>query len=314
MNAKLCFRFILVILLVSNLMVAAEQLPFRMAGNLILVEATVNNLTGEFIIDTGAPELILNQSYFDGINMSWAQMGVIDLCGSATPTEYVKINNFSLGSIEFAKQFAFAIDLVSLEEIKNSPIMGIIGYDVLKDLEILFDFDYQVLEFVKVKNRKCSSIEIMEPPTAKFDLKFCGHLPYIIMKVDNKRLRMGIDTGAEVNVLNKMANGKVKVKFVKASALLVKSISQNQRKVDSGFINGATINDYQIGRTQMALLSMLPMNNSLPIDLDGFLGVPFLKKGRISLNYKKRELCVWPPSGTLASQETVDVLEVNAED
>jgi hypothetical protein len=39
-------------------------IPFRQAGNLIIVEATIDGLRGNFILDTGAPYLVLNATYF----------------------------------------------------------------------------------------------------------------------------------------------------------------------------------------------------------------------------------------------------------
>src|ERR1700753_4525395 len=38
--------------------------PIKRAGNLIIVEATIDNLEGNFVLDTGAPYLGLNKTYF----------------------------------------------------------------------------------------------------------------------------------------------------------------------------------------------------------------------------------------------------------
>src|SRR3954454_17668013 len=39
-------------------------IPFTRAGNLILIQATVDTMVGNFILDTGAPYLVLNITYF----------------------------------------------------------------------------------------------------------------------------------------------------------------------------------------------------------------------------------------------------------
>src|SRR5574343_801004 len=40
------------------------KLPLKRAGNLLLVEADVDGQRGNFILDTGAPGLVLNTTYF----------------------------------------------------------------------------------------------------------------------------------------------------------------------------------------------------------------------------------------------------------
>ncbi len=39
-------------------------IPFSKAGNLIVIQAMVDSITGNFILNTGAPGLILNATYF----------------------------------------------------------------------------------------------------------------------------------------------------------------------------------------------------------------------------------------------------------
>jgi hypothetical protein len=38
--------------------------PFKKVGNLIVVEAQIDSVYGNFILDTGAPGLVLNKTYF----------------------------------------------------------------------------------------------------------------------------------------------------------------------------------------------------------------------------------------------------------
>src|ERR1700761_1873089 len=38
--------------------------PIKKAGNLIIVEAQVDTVEGNFVLDTGAPYLVLNETYF----------------------------------------------------------------------------------------------------------------------------------------------------------------------------------------------------------------------------------------------------------
>jgi hypothetical protein len=41
-------------------------IPLKRAGKLLLIEAEADGQRGDFILDTGAPFLVLNQTYFRG--------------------------------------------------------------------------------------------------------------------------------------------------------------------------------------------------------------------------------------------------------
>ncbi|MBK7441147.1 MAG: hypothetical protein IPI65_06360 [Bacteroidetes bacterium] len=43
-------------------------IPLKRVQNLFLIEARVDSLVGNFILDTGAPHLVLNKTYFLGQN------------------------------------------------------------------------------------------------------------------------------------------------------------------------------------------------------------------------------------------------------
>ena len=45
---------------------ASFTIPFTRAGNLILVRTSADTATGYFVLDTGAPGLVLNITYFRG--------------------------------------------------------------------------------------------------------------------------------------------------------------------------------------------------------------------------------------------------------
>ena len=40
-------------------------IPFELAGRIIVVQAEVNGVAGNFLLDSGAPVIMLNRSYFN---------------------------------------------------------------------------------------------------------------------------------------------------------------------------------------------------------------------------------------------------------
>ncbi len=307
MNAKHYIHLVLILLLFSAFSSAAsERVPFRLAGNLLLIKATINGQSGDFILDTGAPELILNQSYFQGVRVPWEQISIVGLHGHGSEAMRFPVHGFAIGGLEIKQQYALSVDLKTVERVKGISLLGIIGYSVLKDFEILFDFDFQELTLTPVKNKKTPTVSDAGKPLVVFDLHLSGHIPYLVARVGKKKLRMGLDSGAEVNVLRQRANKKAKVDLDGARFLQIKSISHKQQTAKVGVLPNMAIDGFATGPLEMTVLGALPLNQSLSIDLDGLLGIPFLKKGKMALNYKRQKLYVWPPEGSLVSQDLPD--------
>jgi len=312
MNSTHCIRFSLFLLLFIPIRgQASERVPFRLAGNLLLVQATVNGSSGNFILDTGAPELIVNRAYFEGVDVPWAQMDVVDIRGHASPANCFVIKDFAIGGLSLNPQYALSIDLSSLERTKGIRLLGIIGYSVLKDLELFLDFDYGELQLTRIRNKKSTSRADVHHPMVVFDLRMSHHIPYVVARAGNKKLRLGIDTGAEVNVLGVEPNKKAKVEMSGPRAVQVKGISAKKQTALSGVMTGVSVDGYGLGPLQVTVLDIRPINENLSMSLDGLLGIPFLKRGKVSINYKRHELCVWPSDGNLANQDWDEDIEVN---
>jgi predicted aspartyl protease len=291
---------------------ANETIPFRLEGNLLLIKATLNGQTGNFLLDTGAPELILNRAYFEGMRIPWDEKEVIDFNGHASEARHFAISDFSIGGLSIKKQYALTVDLSSIEIAKGIHLLGIIGYAVLKDLELLFDFDRQELSLAPAQKKRFS-FDIPEMPAATFDLRFSGHLPYLIAHIGKKKLRFGLDTGAEVNILDNKSFRHAEDHFDAVKKLQVKGITHHQQAATSGTLQNLSINGQRVGPLQVTVINIGFLNESLTIGLDGILGMPFLKRGRVGLDYGERKMMFWPSDGRLVREDIDNRLEVNIE-
>ncbi len=75
-------------------------IPFSRAGNLILIKAKADTTEGNFILDTGAPGLVLNITYFknhESINKDAESGGIT----GKTQTLQTSVNKFSLGPVTY---------------------------------------------------------------------------------------------------------------------------------------------------------------------------------------------------------------------
>src|ERR1700761_2041585 len=83
--------------------------PIKRAGNLIIVEAQIDSLEGNFVMDTGAPYLVLNETYFrDAPKINEQEAGGIN--GASSNTFTTVVHNFSILDLHYSKLTAGVID------------------------------------------------------------------------------------------------------------------------------------------------------------------------------------------------------------
>ena len=118
----------------------SSTIPFTMLEGMMVVEATVNNQKGNFIIDTGAPTLVLNERPVSKEQV--AGRGISE--GLVTAEVTVKAFNWS--GINKTNVAAFKVDISHLERVSGKELAGIIGYDILKEVELLVDYAAQTVQ------------------------------------------------------------------------------------------------------------------------------------------------------------------------
>jgi predicted aspartyl protease len=264
--------------------------PFQLIGNSIFVKATVNEVTGNFLLDTGSPDLLLNSAYFDGIYLPQQSYSIQDINGHSRNMLHFRVKHLSMGDYEFDEQHAFVIDLQSIETLKKIKVAGIIGYSVLKEVEVMFDFDNrQILLFpLDRKGRRTCALKDYEELDS-FDLKMSGHITYLTARFGKKKVRLGIDSGAEVNMLNKHTARRKAASIKVTGNLLVKGITAGNKTCGKGVVEGLTIGGWA-APMEMAIADLYPLNENLDVDLHGILGAPFLMQGKVAINFKRRKM------------------------
>src|ERR1700759_3021716 len=84
-------------------------IPIKRAGNLIIVEAQIDTTEGNFVMDTGAPYLVLNSTYFrDAPHISDQQAGGIN--GESSGTFTTMVRNFSILDLHYSRLTADVTD------------------------------------------------------------------------------------------------------------------------------------------------------------------------------------------------------------
>jgi hypothetical protein len=178
-------------------------IPLKRAGNLILVEAIVDSIRGNLILDTGSKGMVLNSIYFRQGRHSGGMVagGVTGAPASVTRTN---ISRLQISDIVFSGVNADITDLGHIEKARNTKILGFFGLDLLSRFEVVLDLKNSVMELHRLDyygNRLKQAAT-----TDAYDLDLGVRTEQDVMFVDamisNRKLTFCLDTGAEANVIS----------------------------------------------------------------------------------------------------------------
>ncbi len=270
------------------------RIPFKLVDHLIVIEAELLNQKGNFIIDTGSESLILNKSHFKGrkpISGASKQVtGVIDFVDN--PLEK-QLKKFIIKDFVLKNQFSDVIDLSHIELSKKMHLLGIIGYDVLKDFEIFIDMHLNQITLSKIDadGHKLDKTGYLEKLIDSVNFKLKKHTIIIEATVNNQNLKFALDTAAEFNQLNKKVHQEVLKQYFPKRKLQLTDASGKTIEVLAGKLYRVKLSDViYFGPMHTILSNLSKMNRAFGTRLDGILGYEFFRQQRTIINYKKEKL------------------------
>ena len=266
-------------------------IPIKRAGNLLLIEGTINNMTVNFILDTGSSGLVLNQTYFRG-SMTIRDEEGGGVTGATSGVTRMVVKHLEISELVYNNVSADVIPLGHLENRRGVKILGLIGMSMLRDIEMVLDVNSNELQIFRLDK---NGLRIAQNVTApKFDvtqkIDEFHHMLFVRATISGKALDFCLDTGAESNVLDLEGNKKILSTLTITSRSDLGGVGQNRGEVFYG-----TINDFLMGTRQMApmetiICSLASMSEKYGYPIDGMLGYDFFAKGKIYINLVKREL------------------------
>ncbi|MEM6516603.1 MAG: hypothetical protein AAF688_10510 [Bacteroidota bacterium] len=272
----------------------STRIPFKLVDHLIVIEAELLDKKGNFIIDTGSETLILNSKHFknNGVlfNSGKETSGVIDVIDN--PAEK-HLSEFLINDLLIERKTSDVIDLSHIEVSKKIHLLGIIGFNILKDYEIFVDMYLNQITLSRVDRHgeKLDNSVYLEEiiDTVAFDLK--KHTIVLDADINGETLKFGLDTAAEFNQLNKRTKKKVLKYFYPSRRIALSDASGKEMEVLAGKLFRVKLSDtIYCAPMETVLTNLSHMNEVFGTELDGVIGYEFLKQQRTIINYKKEQL------------------------
>ena len=267
------------------------RIPFQLVGRLIAVEASVDTITGKFIIDTGAERLLLNKNYVDGTRR--LSGGSAHGASGAVKEAWAKnVDSLLWDNLSFFNIPAHVIDMTHLEEKRKTRIVGIIGYEVLKDYEILLDYPARQIMLSKLdrKGNRIDEQAFSEAPIDSINFKLFKHGIIVNGTVQGVPLKFNLDSGAELNLIDRKVKRQVIKNFEIIKRVNMIGAGKKQIEVLAGILKGVECGKTPNYGMRTLLTSLDDLSLTYGGKIHGVLGFEFLRSKKTLINYKKKKI------------------------
>ncbi len=271
------------------------RIPLKRAGRLLYLEAIVDGVSGNLILDTGAPGLVLNKSYFRDYEPVY-QTETGGITGSTGMLYRKWIDSLYLGAITFHTLKTSLVDLGHIENKRGLKVIGLLGVDVLKDFAFLINLkaNYIDLYVLNSDGEPLAELPFKLANTKTIPVNYYHDLICLKLEIGGKKMSVCFDTAAEMSFLDsRLPKRAMKQIRIERKVNLV-GAGAHQKEVLLGKVNRVQFNEFEIIDFPVLLGSFGAMNEAYGSHLKGMLGFDFMEQGELLINLKKKQLWIIP--------------------
>lgn len=262
--------------------------PMEIQDNMIVVTAKLNGIERKFIFDSGAQSLYLNSRYFgkDTIN---SISGAKSVNSSISGQDIIPIDSFDFYGIKTQNKDFVMSDLSHL--LKDEEIYGLIGYQVVKDYDWLFDYANKTLTLIK-PDKTADYINKMQYTTYEIPIQMTSetsHIPFVKGKIGTEEVSLGIDCGAAANLLDIALFDKLKNNLTDIITTELAGVSTQKTDVQKASVKSLALGKKLFENVSTVFNNMNHLNSRWENKIDGLIGYEILSKQKtiVSLRNKK---------------------------
>lgn len=270
------------------------RVPFTLTGTIITVRARVDSIEGNFFFDTGASGLLLNYRYFGKPVRAASEEGG-GVTGKVRVLGSSKVDTFRLDNLLATNVAAELIDFTHIENAKKTALIGLIGYAVFKDYEVLFDYEALVLVLIRTdaNGKQYEPLPQWEyKPVGSAPIQTTGHIAVVWLNFGSKKeKKFALDSGAEQNLLSNSAGKRfLEENFEIRRRVKLRGTGKQSIEVLSGLLQHASLDTFHFKPMATLLTNLSEINAAYQTDVDGILGYEFLSQRPLSINHRKRQI------------------------
>ena len=268
------------------------EIPFNLAGKFIVVDVELDGEKKPFILDTGSPKVILNSKHMPGFDSNQKSISSTKgVNGNISGMDISKVNKLDFGGIQLVDQKVVTLDLSKLEEELGMEFYGLIGYELIKEFDIIIDYEKQVLIFIDPEVFDNYRIENLSDNTLeKIPFSLESHIPVVKVQIHGESYFFGIDSGAETNLIDNRLWTSLKQCVRDIGTDELSGAGPIMREVKTGKIKKTKIGNTEYKNLDTVFSDISHLNDSYKIKLDGIMGYELLSKQTTLISYHRKEM------------------------
>ena len=268
-------------------------IPLKRAGRLFLIEAKVDGIEGNLVLDTGAGRLVINSTYFRN-HVKTGGTNSSGITGSVGKVSQITVEKIEFANLLYENLRADLTDLGHIENKRNVKILGLIGFNMMKNLEIVIDAKNSELRLYKIDDSGNRTGKAKKQFLSDHNQEFYDKSDILFLKADiaGKPLNFCFDTGAETNVLSSYTNKKVLNTLTITRRKVLKGAGAAGSEVLFGRMNEFTIGNRKITGMETIVTNLNALSEAYGKTIDGMLGCSFMEKGIICINFVKKQFSI----------------------
>jgi len=272
----------------------ALKIPFELTGNLVLLQARLNDSPPLwFIVDTGATDTVIDSQLAKTLHLK--PLGRTVGTGSAGTATAIIFNGTTLRlpNTEATNLTVYGLPIDFLSSPLGRKISGVIGNDILKQLAVEVDYESQVVNFYEAASYQYSGAGVVIPITLE------GY-PFV-------RARITLDGGRVIEGKFEIDSGSTgaitfNTPFVDRNRLLNSVSKSNQTRLGgvggsavafSGRLNTLSLGSFQL-ENLIARFSRARRGDDASAKYDGLIGGDILRRFKVVFDYSRRRMMLEP--------------------
>ncbi len=251
---------------------------FQLVGGLVFVDAFMDGKKAKFILDTGSPGLIINQKPQD-----YSEQFIASGLTGNTSIGETTISEFKILNITKSNYQAYQMDLGHIENEILHKFNGLVGQDVFNNSILVLDYP----------NKKwgVSSELSLDESWYSISFELVEHFVVIEVIIDDKINRIVIDTGAEINLLDKKTYHSLnRNAILSSSELSIQGASLENVGSPCAVLDKIGIGTKSFSDQTFSIIDFSYINEGIENPFDGLLGYPFFEDKKVAIDFKRQLL------------------------
>jgi predicted aspartyl protease len=195
------------------------------------------------------------------------------------------------GELTWQKLRADAVNLGHIENRRGVKILGLVGFSMMKNLEIVINAENNELRLFKLDkegNRISRTSAVLKTDHTQ-KIEGNGNILFLKGSVAGKTLNFCFDTGAETNTISSNAGKNILSTLTITRRMELKGAGAAKSEVLFGRMNDFSLGDKRIDGMETIVTSLYAMSEAYDTRIDGMLGFSFLEQGTVSINFVKKQ-------------------------